>query len=797
MNYTINELRKYGVKLEDKDIENGLIQLGHEVEETINMYTKGIVIGEVIECVKHPNSDKLSITKVNIGSEILQIVCGAPNVRVGLKVLTATNGVYIKELDLKIKEIKILDVSSNGMLCSLSELGLSKSVLNEKDTNGICELPIDSPIGADGCQYLGLDDKILDVSLTADRGDCQNYAGVVNDLKTLSNNQGSDDTYTFTSDILDCVKANYQTEQSQNITIEATKTKYYSTQLIKDVNVCESKLKEQIFLMKHGIKPQNSLVDNSNYGLLTYGIPTHVFDYDKITGQISVKYTSEGEKFIALDGNEYSLDAGTLVVCDELKIIAIAGVIGSFETKVTSETKNILFELAIFDPTDVRLAAKQIGFKTEASIRYEKGVNYDAINKVRNELVANFGGTAMNPQIAIATTPKNKQITLNFDTIKRVLGIEIKRELAKSILNDLKFIAADENEHQITYTVPTHRHDVDFENDLVEEIIRVYGIDKIEISDHLPSFNKTKKIHNNFKLLVERKIEDGFLSNGLSQVVTYSLTSEQKISKFNARNEAPVKLAYPLSNERALYRQSLVQSLIECAKYNFDRQMTSSTIFEIANTYYIEQDEIKERRLVAGLVSGIHEEEYLGVKRNFDFYDLKAIVEASLKEVNVAISLTAHDFQYDELNKYASAKISCGDVNLGYIATIHPNYVKKAKYPIHIFELDLDILCTLATLKPTYKQVTNAPSVERDYTITTNRSVTYDQVLKVLDGVLYISDVKLMDLYSGAHIASDKHAYTIKLKFEINGQTLTSEMIDAQANKIIDNIKLNNYQIQE
>ncbi len=795
MNYTINELKKYGVKLSDTDIENGLIQLGHEVEEVQDLNVEGLVVGEVVECIPHPDSDKLSLTQVNTGSETVQIVCGAPNVRAGLKVIVATEGTHIPAIDLTIKPVKLRGQESNGMLCSLAELGLPKTVLNNKDIDGICELPEDAPVGTSACQYLGLDDKIMDVSLTADRGDCQNYAGVVNDLKALSNNQEKFADCKFEANLWASSTPEYSGANQVLANVTAEDTIFYSTQLIENVEIKESSVFEQIFLMKNGIKPQNNIVDNSNYGLLTYGIPTHAFDADKIEGQITVAKTETEESFVGLDGNEYNLAVDTLVIRDEAKIVAVAGVMGSEETKITNDTTNVLFELAIFDPTSVRLAAKQLGFKTDASIRYEKGVNYGAIDVTRKMLVNNFGGNANQPYIATDLGHKSHSIKLEEASIKRVLGIDIDFAVVKSILADLMFEIESSDETSVTYIVPTHRHDVDFENDLVEEVIRVYGIDNIEISDHLPSFNKITSIHDNTSLVVERKLEQAMLATGLSQVVTYSLTSHEKLNLFNTDLGQVVELAYPISNERCVYRQSLVNSLIETAKYNLDRQMKHSSIFEIADTYRSEGDELAQKRLVSGLLTGSNEDVYLGAKRNFDFYDLKAMLEAALSELAIDIRLEATDLGLEELNKYATANVYAGETLLGYIATVHPAFVKKAKYPIFVFELNFDTIVELANLQSNYSPVTNAPAMDRDFTITVAKDVVYGELLSILDGVEYISDVKLVDIYDGEHIEAGYKACTINIRFAINGQTLTSDMVEAEVEKIVANVNKKGYKL--
>lgn len=789
MNYTVKELNKYGIGISDEQIELGLIQLGHEVEEVIELNVENLVVGEVVSCEKHPNADKLSITKVNIGTEELQIVCGAPNVRVGLKVIVAPIGTKLDAIGLEIKPVKLKGEESNGMLCSLAELGLGKAVLNDVDIEGICELPESFEVGASACQLLGLDDKIIDASLTADRGDCQNYAGVVNDLRALVNNTEELTSTSVITNMWESVEAKYLNKKDVEVEVLADDTIYYSLQLIEDVEIKTSEITDQIFLMKNGVKPQNNVVDNSNYGLLTYGLPTHAFDADTITGKVVVKKTEREEQFVGLDGNTYNLSVNTLVICDSEKIIAVAGVMGSDATKITNDTINVLFEVAIFDASSVRLGAKNLGFKTEASIRYEKGVNYDAINVIREKLIPNFGGIAYAPVISHDVKPEKQLITLNYTSIKKVLGIEIDNDIVKSILSDLLFVAVDETETSITYQIPNHRHDIDFEHDLVEEVIRVYGIDKIDIDETLPSFTKIKNVNHDPSIIIERKLEELLLGTGLSQVVTYSLTSENKAHLFALNTGNDVKLAYPISKERLVYRQSLVNSLIETAKYNLDRQAKLSAIFEIANTYQMENKMFVQNRYVSGLLTGELETQYLGAKRKFDFYDLKAVVEAAFTPLVGELKYEQADLEIEELNKYASAKIYKDDILLGYIATVHPTFVKKAKHPIFVFELNFDEIVKLTNLRPSYSPISTAPSTSRDFTITVGKDVSFGHLSTILEGVDYISDVTLVDIYDGEHIEEGKKACTINVTFAQDNITLTSEMVDREVETIIKNIE--------
>lgn len=794
MNYSINELRKYGVKLSEEQLVEGLINLGHEVEEVIDHSIKGLVIGEVLTCEPHPNSDKLSLTVVDLGTEQVQIVCGAPNVRAGLKVIVATVGTYFPHLDLEIKPTSIRDQVSNGMICSIGELGFNKRVLNDKDSAGICELPDQSPVGTDANSYLGIDDKILDVSLTADRGDCQNYMGIVGDLVAYTSFNFPQ--MAFTNELTHEHELNFQGDIKRDIDVQALNTIYYSTQEITNVTVEESDIQTQIFLMKHGVKPQNNIVDFSNYCLLTFGIPTHTFDSDQVNGKVTVRKTSDKEQFVGLDGNTYDLVADTLVICDEEKIIALAGVMGSNQTKITSDTKNVLLELAIFDPTEVRLGAKNLGFKTEASIRYEKGVNYAAINHIRNYFLKLKGDHHL-PYVGIDNFKEKANVAIDYQRCNRVLGTNISSEEIKTILKLLNFNLVKEDQQSVVYAIPAHRHDIEFHNDLVEEVIRVYGIDKIVNAEVLTTFNRTTKITSDNSLRLNRIIEQNFLSYGLDQVVTYSLTSKDNCSLFTNQSHELVELMHPISNERVCYRQSLVNSLIETAKYNLARQQKQSAIFEIGDTYYLENGEVIQARKISGLVVGEFQNQYMGAKRKYDFYDLKAVLEVSLSQLVGNLEFKQVDLQIDNLNPYASSSVSVKGEYLGYIAAVAPSFIKKIKSPMFVFELDFNKILQLANEEYSYQPISDAPISERDITITTEDTVTFDQLLEVFDNVNYVNDVKLVEIYKGENIAANHQAYTLKIGFGLLGQTLTSQMVDEQVAILVENIKRNNYLFKE
>jgi phenylalanyl-tRNA synthetase beta chain len=781
------ELKNYGIDLEINQLEKGLIQLGHEVEGYESFENEYLVVGRTITCEKHPEADKLNVVTVDIGTEVLQIVCGAPNIGVDQFVIVAKIGCTIGEI--KIKKAKLRGVESNGMICSLAELGINDKALTEEDINGIYNFANDQELGINALVALGLEDNVLDVSLTANRGDCLSYVGIARDLSALKNQRYEYANNQFNSSIDNNITATIGDENS----------KILSTMLINNIEVTKTPEWLKIWLAKHEIKTQNNIVDIANYVMFSIGLPIHTYDADKVSGNLSSVVDDArfvGTEFVALDGNKYTIKEDSLVIIDNEKVISLASVMGSEATKITSTTKNILIEIGVFDPVLVRkTAAKLLNKKTDASIRGEKNVDHNQVNNAYNLLVELI--TNLLPDASVSNINQdNKEIethniTLKLKDVKNILGITIENKRIVEILNNLHFNTINLDDEKIEVMIPSHRFDVANDHDLIEEVIRVHNIDNISVSSSMSSFISTEKIIKNKKVKIERFLEQVVLSLGLNQVITYSLVSSDELQQFGGNLDNAVELMMPLSNQHQYYRQSLVPSLMNVAKYNFDRQQKTSNIFEIANTYTFDNNEINEKYFLSGLVAGVKQNHYENGFVDYDFYDLKYVVESILTKIGIDFSIVKTTNEIQELNKYGHADIIVDNKVIGFIGAKHPNYYKKIKPNVYVFELDLTLLETYMNHEITYVKVSNNPIVERDITILAPIDTEYEIISSIFNKIKYLDSFSCSYIYSGEKIKQGYKAVTFKVAFTDHENTLEGHQVDESIELIIKNAQKN------
>ncbi len=795
MLFSVNRLKELGVDLDIKTLSSSLFQLGHEVEEIDDKNINKLVIGEVLKVKKHPDADKLSICEVNVGKENLQIVCGAKNVREGLKVIVALEGAQIGEL--KIAPVKLKGVESNGMICSLAELGYSKEKLSIEDYDGIHEIQEDVKVGENPMEVLNLGDKILDVFLTANRGDCQSYKGIYNDLISLIN---------YNEDNKKLKKYNLNTNEFPiketinndfNLEVDKEECNFFSLQYIKNIKVTNSSWNDKVYLLKQGIKSQNSITDISNKILVETGIPSHIYDADKIKGGLKVTTLQKEEKFIGLDEKEIDLPKGTLVIKDEEKIVAIAGVMGSNETKITNETKNILVEVASFNSKSVFNSSKVIGKKTDAALRYEKEIDLNILEDVNNIIVNEIIKKSDNCEVSDILKIDNRtkaavSVELEYKTVKKVLGIEISKDNIISILTNLDFIVEDKGDFLVA-TAPSYRKDMEIENDLIEEIIRVFNIDNIDIDGNMSTFLTTDKIIKNTKNDFIKTIENNLLKQGLNQLITYSLINEKQSKEFSKDISLAVELMSPLSNEHRYYRQSLLPSLIDVVKNNYSYQEKFNTSFEIAQTYE-KKEELKEDTKLAIIMSGECQNSYLGQKRKYDFYDVKSKLENLMETLKLSFDLKKEE-SIKELNPYATASIVVEGQEIGIIGEVVFDYYKKMTEKIYVLELSLNKLKEIKESKKVskYESISFLPSINRDLTIEVNRIEEFKDIKNIFDEVNYLDNYTLMDIYQGEHINESKKSLTFRIKFMDKKETLTNEIIDKEIEKIFKNCDKKGY----
>ncbi|MFV0288547.1 MAG: phenylalanine--tRNA ligase subunit beta [Mycoplasmatales bacterium] len=795
-----NRLKQLGINLDVETLSQKMFQLGHEVEEVIDKNIENLVIGQVIEIKKHPAADRLNIAQVNIGKEVLQIVCGAPNIAKNQLVIVALVGAKIG--DLTISPVKLKGVESNGMICSLAELGYAKDKLIEADYNGIHEIKEQVNIGDNPMEVLGLGDKLLDIFLTANRGDCQSYQGIYNDLAALLNYENFLDNKLEKFN-LSTNKVNYQMSITNPYTLQVDEkyTQGFSHYYLKDVQVQNSNWETKLYLLKQGIKAQNSLTDISNQVLIEMGIPSHIYDADKIKGGLNLCLLTKEEIFIGLDEKELTLPKGTLVIKDEEKIVSLAGVMGSNATKITNETKNILLEVAHFNPKQIFNSSKIIGKKTEAAIRYEKDIDNTMLENVANLIINKIN--KLNPKVQISNeimqnyqAIENEFINLKYQTVNKILGIEITKQEVINILQVLDFVVK-ENDDYLQAKAPTYRKDQAIENDLIEEIIRIYNIDNIEIEDYVTSFTPLKPIITNNTNKFLKSVESMLLKQNLNQVITYSLVNEIEQAQFGQELTNSVKLMSALSKEHEYYRKSLIPSLIKIIKENYAYQEKTNNIFEIAQTYELIDNKVNEDTKLAITISGAYQNYHLGAKRIYDFYDLKGILEQLIQQLNLSLELKNLEVNIKELNPYASAQIMVEGEAIGIIGEVVFDYYKKMTNKIYTLEISLTKLQTLVNdlQAKKYQKISLTPKIQRDLTLQVKQEVNYEEILSTIKEIKYLKAIELVDIYQGEQVTKGEKNLTIRINFQDNNNTLQNKVIDEQMQKIIELLKKENYKI--
>ena len=735
-----------------------------------------LTVGEVLECEMHPDSDHLHCCKVNIGSEILDIVCGAPNVRKGLKVIVALDGAKLPGGE--IKKGMIRGQVSNGMLCSKAELGIDNKFLEAKDKDGIHELPQDAVVGSDPIKLLGLDDEIIDFELTSNRGDLLSILGMAYELGAIYKTNVKDIDLKY-------VENNEDINNEFKLKVDTEDCSMFLAKKVKNVTIKESPDFIKSRLIASGIRPINNVVDISNYVMLETGQPLHYYDADSLGDTLIVRNASEGEVLKTLDGNERTLSNEDVVIATEKEAVGLAGVMGGLSTEVEDTTKNIIIESAIFDSIKIRKTSKKI-LRSEASNRFEKGLDpkrtYMAMER-SCALLEKYADAEIVGGIAIydKTIKEDKIIDVSIEKINKVLGINILNEEVINIFKSLGFDVQDKNSI-LTVTVPTRRMDIKIQEDLIEEVGRIYGMDKIE--GKLPVFESRLAKNNNLK----RSIKNWLVDKGLNETLSYSLIPLEEVLKFTTDKFESVSLADPMSEDRNTLRYSLLYSLKQIFDYNNARNNSDISIFEIGKSFYRENNEYKENNKLAILMSGDY---YLDIKNSqVDFYILKGIVEELLDYLGFGgrYSFDINGSLPEELHPGQSANIVVQSNNLGIIGKLHPNVTKK---DIYVFEINLDKLLSLHPSKMNYKDIPKYPSIIKDVAFIIDNKVTNEEIVKVIkkSGGKLLVDVEIFDIYTGDKINENKKSLAYNLTFRDSNRTLTEEEVMIQFNNIIRSVE--------
>lgn len=775
MKLSTNFLKDYiDIDVDVKQLAEDMTRVGNEYDSASNLInaTK-LVIGQITECEPHPDSDHLHLCKVNIGTEVLDIVCGAPNARTGLKVIVALDGAVLPEKT--IKKGMIRGQESNGMLCSIAELGLEHKFLKPEDSEGIAELGEDAEIGGDPIKYLQMDDGVIDFELTANRGDLLSILGMayevgaiydkkVKDVDLKHKESGEDINKTFKTEV--------KTENCSKLLVKK----------VENVKIEESPIFIKNRLIASGIRPINNVVDISNYVMLELGQPLHFYDADKLGNKLVVRMAEDGEKLTTLDNVERTLTSEDIVIADATHGVGLAGVMGGLETEVEPDTKNIIIESAIFDSVKVRKTSKKI-VRSEASNRFEKGLDPErttmAIERACKLLEEYAGGTVVTGTVEYdKTNNKEKEIEITFKNINDVLGTVIPNEEILNVFRKLGF-SYKVNGETSKVTVPTRRLDISIKEDLIEEVSRIYGVDNIE--GKLPIVPMRKGSYDK----TQREIRNKMIALGLKETLTYVLINDKEVNGYTLDKFEPLKLLDPITEDRNTLRYSMIPSLYKVYEYNKAREQKDISIFEIGKGFYKKGEVYGEDTKLCVLMSGKYSTG-LNNNKTVDFYVIKGIAEEVLDYLGYS---GRYSFMKQEMPKEMhpgqSAMINVNGSNIGMIGKIHPSVTKD---DVYVLEINLDELFTKKVGKMKYKEFSKFPSINKDIALVVDKkSVSKDieKVIKSAGGSL-LTNIEVFDVYTGVGVGIDKKSIAYSLTFSDMKKTLTDEEINGLMDKIID-----------
>jgi len=773
------------VKIGAEQLAEQITMAGLEVDsvEPVAGVFNNVVVGEVVECAQHPDADKLRVTKVNVGeSELLDIVCGAPNCRQGLKVAVAKIGAVLPG-DFEIKKAKLRGQPSHGMLCSYSELGIPV------EANGIIELPLDAPVGCDLRDYLQLDDVAIEVDLTPNRADCLSIAGLAREVGVLNRCD-------VVAPEIEAVEP--QCQESFPIRVDASQAcPRYLARIVKGIKLdAQTPLWMQEKLRRCGIRSIDPVVDVTNYVLLELGQPMHAFDLDKLSGSVQVRMASEGEKLVLLDGNEASLRADTLVIADDNGPLALAGIFGGQDSGVSSTTTNIMLEAAFFSPLAIKGRARSYGLATDSSHRFERGVDpyiqRQAMERATALLLAISGGVA-GPIVELVSDemlPAAQSICLRRERLTRVVGIEFDETSVTEILTRLGLsVVAVTDGWQVT--APSWRFDIAIEEDLIEEVARIYGYNNIPNLPPVAHLCMNEQLERDLPL---KRVRNLLVDRGYQEAITYSFVEPKAMSLLFPECD-PLILPYPISAEMSAMRVSLWPGLIDAVVYNQNRQQGRVRLFECGLRFIKDataENGIRQEALISGVISGSVADEHWSIpSRGVDFFDMKGDLEALLELTGQQDSFTFKRAEHSALHPGQSAQIIRGDSVIGWIGVIHPNLEKKLglKSKVVLFELEQNPL--LKAKIPAAGEISRFPANRRDLALVVDEQVAAADVLSVVKkiGGNQLVGINLFDIYQGQGIPEGKKSLAISLVLQDNARTLEEKEISETISVVVEGLR--------
>ncbi len=779
MKISLNWLNDY-VSLDDishDELQRRITIQSQEVDSLIPLTeAKNLVVGETITCEGHPDADKLSLCSVNVGSETLQIICGAPNVKAHQKVIVALPGAILPN-DFKIKKTQIRGVESNGMICSLKELGIEEKYHHE---DGIHVLPNDVEVGADALEVLGFDDYVLDLDLTPNRPDLLSMHGMAYDIKAL-----------FDVPVhLPSPKVK-TSEKTNPFTIKTSTDKclsYYGA-VIDDIKIKESPLWLKARLIASGIRPINNVVDITNYVMLETNQPLHAFDYAKVKSDtILVREAKEGETFTTLDEQKRFLKAGDILITNGHEPIALGGVMGGLDSEVSETTTTILLESAIFDTTQIRKTSQRLDLKSESSIRFERGLDYKKTAyalKRAGELLAKYANATIRRNTAYFDNHDTQTdvIDLSLKKVNRVLGTELSAKTIQDILRRLDFTYQFKDDI-FAIEKPSRRVDIKTYQDLIEEIGRIYDYNNLK--DTLPVTISKGGLsdYQRFK----RQLRHSLTGLGLSETITYTLMNDHQLFDLMPYKELkPVKLANPISEEHSSLILTPLNNLLKMTAYNVARRSENVHAFEISKTYQLNY----ETEVLGIVMQGPYQNRYWQATSPTNFFTLKGVIEALFDRFQLS-GIRYEKGEIDNFHPHQTAWIKHNDTTLGYLGKLHPAYASLHDLEsVYMAHLDIEKIYDLMTKTIAYEKVLKYPSVSRDIALICDEAIPAGTIIRSIheNSTSILRTAHIFDVYRGDNIETDKKSLAIRLHFEDKTGTLKTKTVDEMVKNILEALK--------
>lgn len=737
-----------------------------------------LTIGYVHECVDHPDSDHLHVCQVEVSKgDVKQIVCGAPNVKAGVKVIVANVGAVLPG-DFKIKSAKVRGQESNGMLCSLQELGIEEKYVPEEFKNGIYLLPEDAEIGACPLKYLGFDDTIIDLELTSNRSDLLSIEGVAYDLGATLNQE------------IMPIEPSIEISDKKNpvsVKVDTDKCYKYNARYLANVTIKESPQWMKARLIASGIRPINNVVDITNFVLLEMGQPLHAFDADNLGNTIVVRQANDGEKLKTLDNIERELNSDDIVITNGNEAVCVAGVMGGLTTEVEATTKNVILEAAYFDPLSIRKTSSKLGLKSESSTRFERKIDYDRVERAMDyaaQLMQELCDAEVYDGVAsdVKVTLEAKTIIVTANKINSILGTELTDEYVEEIFNRLAYPYV-KNDLEYTITLPSRRMDLEPSvQDIAEDVARINGYDNIPTTI-AKTRDKGALTYSQKRVRLIRQI----LANmGLNEAVSYSLIHKKDLNLYTTEARNPIEVMMPMTEDRAVMRQSLLNGLIDAIAYNKARKIDDLAMFEIGNTYSTDKEEMKLAIAITGLYSS---HLWNGMKQEASFYLLKGILEALLSKLSFNVTYEAYS-EVEAFHPGRCAKIMHNGKMIGLIGQMHPKFSKDMAIGTTIaLEISLeDILTEESAFK--YAPINKYPSITRDLAIVCEKNIPASTIQALIKqtGKKILTKVELFDLYTGENVAENEKSLAFKLTFEDPTKTLETQDVDKAVGQILNRL---------